>query len=70
MNDEAPGVPGPSTEGEAWTVLARLITGPALFGGLGWLLDEWLGTGFLLLVGMIGGMALAIYVVILRYGTR
>jgi F0F1-type ATP synthase assembly protein I len=70
MDDESAGGPGPSTEGAAWTVLGYLITGPAVYGALGWLLDEWLGTEFLLPVGVIGGMALAIYVVILRYGTR
>ena len=35
---------------------------------LGWLADRWLGTGFLLPVGMLAGMALSLYVVWLRYG--
>jgi F0F1-type ATP synthase assembly protein I len=40
-----------------------------VFGLLGWLADRWLGTSFLLPIGLIGGMALAIYVIWLRYGT-
>jgi F0F1-type ATP synthase assembly protein I len=51
------------------TVLAYLITGPALFGGLGYLLDHLLGTSFLVLVGVLGGMAASLYLVWLRYGT-
>ncbi|MCA0438705.1 MAG: AtpZ/AtpI family protein [Actinobacteria bacterium] len=50
-------------------VLSRLLAGPLVFGLLGWLLDRWFGTAFLLPVGLIGGMALAIYVIWLRYGT-
>ena len=51
-------------------MLSYLITGPLLYGGLGWLLDEWLGTQFLVAVGIVGGMMLSIYVVYVRYGTR
>lgn len=52
------------------TVIAYLVTGPALFGGLGWLLDRWLGTGFIVLLGLLGGMGLSLYVIWLRYGTQ
>ncbi|GAA6524616.1 hypothetical protein [Intrasporangium sp. DVR] len=51
------------------SVIAYLITGPAVFGGLGLLLDRWLGTGFFVLLGLLGGMALSLYVIWLRYGT-
>jgi F0F1-type ATP synthase assembly protein I len=51
------------------TVLAYLITGPALFGGLGYLLDRVLGTAFLVVLGVIGGMAASLYLIWLRYGT-
>jgi hypothetical protein len=57
-------------EDEAWTVLARLLSGPALYGGLGWFLDGLWGTGFLFPVGLVGGMALAVYVIAVRYRTR
>jgi ATP synthase protein I len=58
-------------DGEAWTVLAYLISGPLLYGGLGWLADRWLGTSpWLGLVGIVGGMALAVYLVWVRYGSH
>jgi F0F1-type ATP synthase assembly protein I len=50
------------------TVLAYLITGPVLFGGVGYGLDLLLGTRFLVVIGMLGGMALSLYVIWLRYG--
>ncbi|QNF95748.1 AtpZ/AtpI family protein [Janibacter sp. YB324] len=53
----------------AATVLAHLITGPILYGAIGWLLDRWLGTSFLVIIGIVGGMALSLYVIWLRYGT-
>ena len=59
------------SEAAAWTVLAYLITGPLLYGGLGWLLDRWLGTEpVFVLVGILGGMALAVYLVWIRYGSH
>lgn len=51
-------------------VTSRLLGGPLAFGGLGWALDHWLGTAFLLPIGAIVGVALALYVVWLRYGTQ
>jgi hypothetical protein len=59
----------PSTEGAGWTVMAYLLTGPLLYGGLGRLLDLWLGTSFITPLGVVGGMALAIYVIAVRYRT-
>lgn len=61
--------PAAASDAMAATVLAHLITGPVLYGGIGWLLDRWLGTSFLVIVGVLGGMALSLYVIWLRYGT-
>ena len=61
---------GPVGEAAAWTLLAYLISGPLLYGGLGWLLDRWLGTRLFVVVGIVGGMALALYVIYVRYGTQ
>jgi F0F1-type ATP synthase assembly protein I len=59
------------SEAAAFTVLAYLITGPLLYGGLGWLADRWLGTEpVFVLVGILGGMALAVYLVWVRYGAH
>lgn len=66
-----PSAPHPAAASDAMaaTVLAHLITGPVLYGGIGWLLDRWLGTSFLVIIGIVGGMALSLYVIWLRYGT-
>lgn len=64
---------GPSATAQAdalgATVLAYLITGPLLFGGMGWLLDRWLGTTVCVAVGVVIGMGLSLYTIWLRYGT-
>jgi len=57
-------------ESSMWNAMAYLISGPVVFGGIGWALDRWLGTGFLLLVGILGGMAMSLYLVWFRYGTH
>jgi|APMI01.1.fsa_nt_gi hypothetical protein len=57
-------------QGDVYTgVISRLLAGPLGIGGLGWALDEWLHTSFLLPCGILLGMALALYVIWLRYGT-
>jgi len=53
----------------ATSVTAYLISGPVVFGGAGRALDNWLGTGFFTVIGLLGGMALSLYVIWLRYGT-
>ena len=54
--------------GDAWTVIAYLLSGLILWGGVGVLADRWLGTAFLTLVGMLIGGASALYLVYLRFG--
>ena len=49
-------------------VLSYLISGVACYGFLGWLGDHFLGTGFLLPVGIIVGAGLGCYVIIRRFG--
>ena len=57
-------------EARMWNVVSYLITGPAMFGAIGWGLDHWLGTSWLVAVGIVGGMALSLYLVWFRYGTQ
>ena len=49
-------------------VLSYLLVGVALYGGLGWLADHLLGTGFLLPIGIVLGAAAAAYTIIRRFG--
>lgn len=53
---------------EGLRVLSYLIAGVLFYGGLGWVGDHYLGTGFLLPLGLVLGMAGSIYLIIKRYG--
>ena len=48
--------------------VSLLISGLIFYGGLGWLLDSWLHTSWLIPVGLILGAGAGIYLVIVRYG--
>ena len=51
-----------------WSIIGTLIAGVLAWGGIGWLLDRWLGTRYLVAVGIIVGMAGAFYLIIKRHG--
>ena len=51
-----------------WAIIGTMISGMAVWGGDGWLLDHWLDTRVFFPVGIIFGMAVAIYLVVARYG--
>lgn len=58
-------------DSEMWTkVVGYMLAGPLLYGGIGWAADHWLGTAFLLPVGIIGGLALSLYLIWFRYGSH
>jgi F0F1-type ATP synthase assembly protein I len=45
-----------------------MLSGIIVWGGVGWLLDRWLETRIFILVGTILGLAVAIYLVVVKYG--
>jgi F0F1-type ATP synthase assembly protein I len=45
-----------------------MLSGIIVWGGVGWLLDRWWETRFLTLVGVILGLGVAIYLVVVKYG--
>lgn len=61
--------PSPGAD-EGWAVLGSLMSGLLLFGGLGWLLDQWWDIRVMAPVGAIIGMALGIYAVVMRHAVR
>jgi len=65
---EGPGGPGGGGD-VVWSILGTLIAGVLAWGGIGWLLDRWLGTSFLVAVGILVGAAGAFYLIIKRYGS-
>jgi F0F1-type ATP synthase assembly protein I len=52
-----------------WSIIGTLVAGVLAWGAIGWLLDRWLGTEFLVAVGILVGAAAAFYLIIRRYGS-
>jgi F0F1-type ATP synthase assembly protein I len=57
----------PMREVDAYAVLSYLLAGVILYGGIGWLLDWWLGTRGFVAVGIVLGAAAGVWLVWLRY---
>ena len=55
-------------ENALWSIFGYLLSGLLFWGGVGWGLDKWLGTSYLLLVGLVLGMGASLYLVWLRFG--
>ncbi len=47
--------------GDPWRAFGHVVSGVAVYGALGWLADRWLGTAYLVAVGIVLGAALGIY---------
>ncbi len=63
--------PPPGTQeqpsGDPWHAFGYIVSGVALYGFLGWLVDRWLGTSFLVAVGILIGAGLGIYLTFARF---
>jgi F0F1-type ATP synthase assembly protein I len=44
-----------------------MLSGIIVWGGAGLALDRWLGTQFFVLIGVVLGLSVAIYIVIMKY---
>lgn len=53
---------------QGYRILSIMIAGLLAYGGLGWLLDRWLGTAWFLPIGLILGVGLGVYYVVVRFG--
>jgi len=63
-----PSSPEPrQSQGDPWHAFSYLVTGVGVYGLVGWLLDRWLGTAFLLPVGIVVGAALGLYLTYKRF---
>lgn len=56
-----------SPKGDPLHAFGYLVSGVALYGILGWLADRWLGTSFLVVVGILGGAVLGLYMTFARF---
>jgi ATP synthase protein I len=52
-----------------WSIIGTFVAGVLAWGVIGWLLDRWLGTSFLVAIGIMVGAAGAFYLIIKRYGS-
>lgn len=67
--DQTPPDRDPQGASAGWTALAYLIGGMAVWGFVGWLVDVWLHTGGIAIaVGLIAGLAGAVYLIARRLG--
>jgi len=51
-----------------WTLFGYLISGMAVYGGIGWLVGRWTHVSLLFPLGMLVGLGLAIVLIIYKYG--
>jgi ATP synthase protein I len=59
----------PLNSGSGIAVISYLITGIVVWGGVGWLIDSWLGTkGIAASIGAILGAAAGVYLIVRRLG--
>lgn len=60
--------PQPSGGSDGWTAVGYLLSGMAVWGGVGWLIDRWLDLGRVpIAVGVIIGAVGGIYLVMRRF---
>lgn len=67
MSPPEPAHPDDRPKGDPWHAFGYLVAGVGLYGGLGWLADYWLGTRFLVVVGILLGAGLGIYLTVKRF---
>ncbi len=59
----------PPDSGAGMTALSYLIAGILSWGGIGWLVDHWVGTrGIFAGIGAVLGMAGGVYLIVRRLG--
>jgi ATP synthase protein I len=55
-------------QNRAWDAVSLIAAGVAFWGGVGWLLSEWLDNRLFLMFGILLGAFGALYLVWVRYG--
>lgn len=57
-------------QGDPWHAFGYIVSGVLLYGVVGWLLDRWLGTTFLVAIGILVGAAFGIYMTFARFNKQ
>lgn len=64
-----PASPVKGGQGDGWAAVSYLISGMAVYGGIGWALGHWVWHSPLLFpLGMLAGLALAVALIIYSFG--
>ena len=59
----------PPNSGQGMTAISYLIAGMVVWGGIGWLVDHWLGTRHIAFaIGVVLGAAAGVYLIARRLG--
>ena len=59
--------PPETPQGDPWHAFGYLVSGVLMYGLLGWLLDRWWGTSFMVVLGILVGAGLGIYMTFARF---
>lgn len=59
----------PTGREDGMVVISTILSGIIFYGGLGWVGDHFLHTSWMLPVGLILGLVVAIYLIFKRYGS-
>ena len=59
---------GDRPKGDPWQAFSYLVAGVLFYGFVGWALDRWLDTSFLVIIGIFVGAGLGIYTTFGRFG--
>ena len=62
-----PATPDDRPQGDPWHAFGYIVSGVGVYGVLGWLADQWLGTTFLVAVGILVGAGFGIYMTFARF---
>ena len=66
-DDQPPKRPHAEGADAGWAAIGYLLGGMFVWGGVGWLIDKWLGLPNVgLLIGLIGGSAAGVYLTVKR----
>jgi len=57
----------PAPKGDPWHAFGYLVSGVLVYGLIGWGLDRWLGTDFLVVIGILAGAGLGIFMTWARF---
>jgi ATP synthase protein I len=56
-----------SPRGDPWHAFGYVVSGVAVYGALGWLADWWLGTTYLVAIGILLGAGFGLYLTWARF---